>query len=801
MLITQDLRYAVRQLAKSPGTTSIAILALALGIGANTSTLSGVVSLILRPYAFPESERIVALQQTDLEHGGGSNVVSAADFLAWREESASFERMAAFTWSGGNLGGVNEPERLKGATVSPAFFPLLRAAPALGRVFLAEEEQPGRENGIVLGHGLWQRRFGGRADVLGRPVSLDDRSYTVVGVMPRDFEFPAEAEYWTPLTIDAGHRESRKARSWAVLARLAPGVSIEQARVEMNAIAARIASQHPDTNERLGVQILRLGELGGTETRRFVTIIMASALFVLLLACVNVSNLLLARATTRRHEMAVRAALGANRVAIARLFVAEGLILACLGGMAGVLLGVWGVHLSKAATPAQVYKWVPGLRNMQVDGTVLAATAAMAILSGLACGLAAAWRASRPEALRAGLAENGRGRVGGHGGLRQLLVVGEVALALVLLIAAGVMVKTYARLARLDIGIDPTNVLQMSVTLPPARYRDAASIRRYLDDAVARLQVLPGVTEAAAGTLGGVGLTDFRIVGQPSPPRGTRVPDLQLVTSDYLGVVRLPVLKGRGFIKADEVAGAAPVAVVSESVVRRYWKTGGDPLGASLAIPDYEFPPLRVIGVVSDVKDWFNDQPQPILYVLQTQMPQRTIQIFVRTAGDPTALATTVRAAVQALDRSLPIEDFRTMERDLWERTSGVRVSAAQMGVFAGIALLLATTGIYGVVAFSVAQRRREMGVRMALGARPADVLWTVVGQSLRTTAVGMAIGGFAAFLLMQGMSRVLYGIVRLDATVFLGMGVILIVCAGLAASAPARRAARIDPVVALRHE
>jgi predicted permease len=678
---------------------------------------------------------------------------------------------------------------------------LLRTAPALGRVFLAEEEQPGRDGVIVLGHGLWQRRFGGKADVLGRSVSLDDRSYTVVGVMPRDFEFPAEAEYWTPLTIDAGHRESRRARSWAILARLKPGVSIEQAGVEMNAIAARIAKQHPATNEGLGVRALRLGEMAGTQTKRFVTVIMASALFVLLLACVNVSNLLLARATTRRHEMAVRAALGAGRLGIAKLFIAEGLVLSAIGAAAGVLLGVWGVHLSKAATPAQAYKWVPGLRNMRVEGTVLAATAAIALLAGLACGLAAAWRASRPEALAAGLAEDGRGRVGGHGRLRQLLVVSEVALALVLLVAAGVMVRTYSRLARLEIGIDPKNVLQMRVTLPAARYPDFASAGRYCDEVVTRLESIPGVSAAAAGNLGGAAIMRFRIVGQPPPPLGTSPPHLHLVTSDYFSVVKLPVLKGRGFRKEDQVAQATTVAVVSESVVRRYWSTAADPIGALIAIPDYRLPPFRVIGVVGDVRDWFNLEPRPILYLLNSQMPQRSMQIFVRTDQDPMALAARVRAEVQTLDRGLPIEDLRTMERDLWEQTAGVRLSAAQMGVFAGIALLLATTGIYGVVAFSVAQRMREMGVRVALGARAQDLLGTVMGQSLRTTAIGLVIGLAVAFALVRAMARVLFDVVQPDSTVFFGMTLLLVACAGLAAYAPARRAARVDPVIALRSE
>ncbi len=798
--IGQDLRHALRSLAKAPGTTAIAVLALALGIGANANTLSGVVAIVLRPFPFPDCDRIVSLQHVDLAHGEGSNVVSSADFLAWRDESTAFESLAAYTWTSGNLGATDEPERLKGALVSPAFFRVLRTAPALGRVLRGEDERPGQEGVVVLGHGLWQRLFGGKADLRGRSVMLDGRSYAVVGVMPPAFEFPVEAEYWTPLTIEARHRLWTRSRSWAVLGRLKPEVPIESARAEMNVIAARIAGQHPGTNEGLGVRVLRLSETAGPESQRFVLIGMAAALFVLLLACVNVSNLLLARALVRRHEMAVRAALGAGPARIASLFVAEGLVLSTIGALAGTLLATWCLRLTKATIPAQAYRWVPGLRNMQIDGTVLAITAAIALVAGLASGLAAAWRASRAEALAAALAEDGRGRVGGHSALRQLLVAGEVALALVLLVAAGTMVKTYSRLARLEIGIDPRNVLQMSVTLPSARYPDAASLWRYSHDAVTRLASLPGVTAAAAGTLGGVGIRDFRVVGQPLPPSGTRVPDLQLVSSDYLDVVRLPLLQGRAFSKEDEVVGATGVAILSESVVRQYWKAGGDPVGATLAIPDYRFPPLRVIGVVGDVRNWFNHEPQPILYVLNAQMPQRSQQILVRTAADPLALAPRIRAELQALDRSLPIEEFRTMERNLWEQQSGVRASSTQMGAFAAIALLLATTGIYGVVAFSVAQRTREMGLRMALGASAADVLTTVVGQSMRTTAAGLAIGLVAASLLTWAMARALFGVVRVEGTVLLAMTLLLAACAALAAYLPARRASRVDPALALRH-
>ncbi len=800
MSIGQDLRYAVRQLAKSPGTTGVAVLALALGIGANAGMLPYAAGIVLRPFPFPESDKIVALESIDLTQGTGSSLVSSADFFAWQDESASFERMAALAGTGGALGGVDEREQLRGNAVSRGFFPLLRVKPALGRAFLPAEFEPGYDGVIILAHGLWVRRFEGSASALGRVVQLDDRTYTIVGVMPRDFEFPLGAEYWAPLVMDARHSTWTKQRRWTVLARLKPGVSVAQASVEMGFIAARLAEDHPSTNEGLSARVLRLAETGlGSRVRRWVVIMLAAAAFVLALACVNVSNLLLARATTRRHEMAVRSALGAGRLRIARLFVAEALLLSLLGGAAGVLLGAWSLSFGRATTPALVYRLVPGLGSARIDGTVLLAVTGLAILSGLGCGLFAAWRASRASALAAALADEGRGPIGGRVDLRRLLVVAEVALALVLLVGAGVMVRSYAEIVRFDSGLDPTNVLQMRVTLPGGRYGDSESIRRYSDDVVNRLEGIPGVT--AAGARAGVAVTDFRFVGQPPPPAGTRMPELQLVTSGFHEVVRLPLLKGRRFRQEDEIDGAAPVAIVSETVVRQFWKTGSDPIGATVVVPDHGLPPFRVVGVAGDVTDWYFREPLPTVYVLNAQMPQRSLQILARTRDDPMALAGRVRAEVQAVDPSQPIEHFRTMERDLWEQKSGLRMAATWMGAMGVVALLLATTGIYGVVAFSVARRRREMGVRMALGARPADVLRTVVGQSMRTTAVGMVVGGLAAFLLMQGMSRLLDGVVPLDATVFLGMGVVLMMSAALAAYLPARRAARIDPLVALRHE
>jgi predicted permease len=711
--------------------------------------------------------------------------------------------MAAYAWQGGVFDGSDLPERVAGCAVSPALFALLRTAPVLGRPLRPEEEQPGREGVVVLGHGLWQRRFQGSPAVLGRVVSIDDRPHTVVGVMPEGFEFPVGVEYWTPLAVDASHRVWTKGRIWNVLAGLRSGVSLEEAQAEMTAIAARIAQDHPETNEGMGVRLLRLGEMARDgATGRFVAILHAAAAFVLLLACVNVSNLLLARATTRQHEMAVRVALGAGRLRVARLFLLEGLSLSALGALFGGLLGAWGVQLAKATIPAKVFQFVPGLRGLRADGTVFVQTAAIAAAAGVACGLVAAWHATRPTRLREGLAEGGRGRVAGRGVMGQVLVVAEVALALVLLVGAGVMARTYALMAEFDVGLDPKNVVQASVTLPESRYPDPASVRRFADDALARLAAVPGVVSVAAGPVGwGVGLEGFQILGEPPAPRGTGVPVCQVVTPGYFAALKLKVTRGRGFVADDEAPGKGAVLVASESVVRRYFRAGSDPVGATVGGLGHALPPLRVVGVVGDVKDWFTGEPRPIVYVLNSQLPQRSLKVFARASGDAAAVMGPLRLALQALDRSLPVEDLWTVEEDLRGQSSGVRLAAGQMGVFALIALVLAATGIYAVMAFAVAQRTRELGVRLALGARAEDLLRMVLGQSLRTAGIGLALGGAAAFALMRAMAHVLYGVVKVEMPVFAGVVALLVACAALAAWVPARQAARVDPLEALRAE
>ncbi len=796
----RDLRIALRALRRSPGMTAISIGALALGIGGVTCTLSSVVGLVLRPYPFPEMARLVSLERADLKRGGGSMVVSSADYLEWRDVSRSFEKLAAIASDGVDLGGGEAPERAEGRRVTPDFFSVLGATPALGRAFLSEEFAEGRDAVVVLGYGLWQRRFQGQSGVVGQTLLLDGKTHTIVGVMSREFEFPAGAEYWRPLAIGPQHREWTRGTSWLVVGRLRAGVSRDRAQTEMETIASRIARDHPAMHEGQGVRVVPLGELGNAETRRFVVVGFAGAAFVLLLACLNVSNLLLARATTRGQDVAVRMALGAGRLAIARLFAWEGLVLAAGGAVLGVGLGAWGLRLSRATAPAQVYQWVPGLRNLSVDGSVLAGTIALALVAGLGCGLFVAWRATRRDALAAGLTERGRGGSAAHSRLREALVVGEVAVALVLLVAAAIMARTYARMAVFDLGFEPTHVLQMTVRLPASRYPDAAAVRAYWRDVVTRLEATPGVQVAAAGH-DGAGITEFRIEGQPPVPQGTRTPGLRLVSPQYFQALGIPVLRGRSFTREDEALDETRVAVVSESALRRYWRGDADPVGASIVIPDEGLGKLRLVGVVGDVKDWFSRRPNPTVYVLNTHIPQRHVELFARTAGDPGAVAGRARAEVQALDPTRPIEDVRSLAQDLANQASGVRISSVQMGVFALIALVLATTGIYGVVAFSVAQRTREIGVRMALGAQADGVLRLVVGESLRTSGLGLLLGLVGAVALTRLLASVLFDVVVVDAAMFVVVGVLLAACAAAAAYLPARRAAGVNPVEALRAE
>ncbi len=795
-----DIRLSMRVLTRSPGVTAIAILALGLGIGANTATFSGVRALVLNPLPYHHLDRVVRVWDTDPKRGFTMNMVSAGDYLDWREQSRSFEQLAAFNVWSGNLTGTDEPERLQGSIVSPDLFPLLGMNPILGRTFDRAAEQPGNENVLVLSYGLWQRRFASDSNIPGHTVSIDGHPYTILGVMPREFDFPTGSELWVPLSMTARSRTAREGRYLFVVGRLKEGISIPQASSEMSAIASELGKIYP-ADQGHGILIRRVREVTNTVTDRFVLVGFAAAVFVLLLACANVTNLQLARSTARQREAAIRAALGASRWRIARQLLVENVVLGCVSGALGVLLGWWMLRMEKSAIPAQVYKWVSGLQALDLGPAVIVFSAAAAVITGVLCGLAPAWRTARYRGVAEALKEGrGSGEGAERGRLRNTLVAAEVALAVVLLVAAGLLVGTFRRMAELHVGFDARNLVTMQLTVPKA-YRESETTRRYYADLLQRVRALPNVRSAGIGNNGGVVIQSFAISGQPPARPGDPPPDLRLVGVGYFEALGLPLIKGRTFAEQDAEQTPRTALVISESAARHYWKAPGDPLGANAAITPYRFPLFRIVGIVGDTRDWFSGEPDTTVYVLNDQMPQWSMQLLARTDGDPAKALPAVRSQAQGGDRNVPVFDVKTMEQRYDEQLSGVRISTWMMTVFAAIALALAASGVYGVVSYTVARRTHEIGVRMALGAAAGEVRRHIVFRALRPALLGIAAGIATALALGRLMSSALYGVVALTPATFAAVGLTLGVSALIAAYIPARRASAIDPVVALRDE
>ncbi len=796
-----DIRYGFRLLLKSPGAAAIAVLALGIGIGVNTASFISLKAMVLRPLPFKDLNRIVTLWETPTKSRAERDSVSPANFLDWKEQARSYQHLAAYRWWDVNLTGVDDPERLQGFVVSPEFFPLLGMAPELGRGFSRGEAEPGHEQVVVLSHGFWQRRFAADRRVVGRTVTLDGRVFTVVGVMPEDFDFPLSADVWAPLALSPRERSERGARYLQVMGRLAPGASLEEARAEMTTIAGRLERQYPQTNDGRGAQVVRLLELTNFMTDRFVIILMCSSTFVLLLACANVANIQLARSTARTKELAVRAALGASRWRISRQLLIESLLVALAGGALAVCLAFWDVGTMNATIPAQVRKWVAGLREIKVDGLVIAFALVASVVTGLLCGLGAVIQSWGQGNVNEALKQGGRTAASAERhALRHTLVVVEVAMAMILLVGAGLMVKTFNRMAADNPGYDPANLLTMSIALQETRYPAPGQQRSFYESLRERLETAPAV-RAACIRGDARGMTGFEVEGRPAPESSESLPAVVPVSADFFRTMALPLRRGRP-IAARDGADAQPVAVLSEGVARRYWpRRGEDPLGRRIRLNGPQSPWLTVVGVSGDVYDWFGHNPILRVYTSFSQAPDRAAEVLLRTHGDPLNAVPAARAEVLKLDRGQPVYDVKSVEQDLADRMSGVRISAASMAVYAGLALVLALSGTYAVIAYSAARRTQEMGVRLALGAAPQDVLKLVVGQAVRLALAGLAIGLPAAILLTHVMSSAVYGVVALDWTVFAGFTLLLVASAALAGYVPARRAAGVDPVTALRCE
>jgi putative ABC transport system permease protein len=814
--LAQDLRYAARTLRRSPAFAAAAVLSLGFGIGANTAIFSFVNALLLRPYAFPDLDALVTISERHPQQGGRATVrpsdpgnpMAAADFLDLRRQSRAFEGLAAFRGRDFTLVGQGDPERLAGRLVSPAFFALLRAGAAAGRTLLPEEAEAGRDAVVVVSHGLWQRRLGGAPDVVGRTLVLNGRPHTVVGVMPPEFNYPpGGVEVWAPLVLGEKDEAERKALSLAVIARLAPGVSLPQARAELLALSARAEQAHPRTNAGRTFATARLRDQQAGLTAPFAALFQAAALFVLLIACANVGGVLLARGLWRRREMALRAALGASRPRLARQLLAESLMLSLLGALVALAVAGAGVQVIRTSVPPDITKWVAGWTHIRLDARVLGFALAAALAAALASGLSPALGAAR-LALVDVLRDGARGAAPGRSRARSVIVVMQMALALVLLVGAALMMGGFGRLMARYQGFDPEGVLTFRLQLPDSRYAPGRPVAdlyaRLLDD----LATLPGVEGVAAaahlpGDLGPMPAGAVSIRGR------TAADDLDLPAADYQSVspgyfrtLRVRLRAGRAF-GAEDGPDAPPVVLVSESMARRLWP-GGDPLGQQVkqGRPDDPAPWREVVGVVEDVTQyWFDREPRSTLYLPHAQVPRAAAFVLVRTEREPETMAPAIRARVAGLDPGLPLDELRTLRQVVDDALAILRLSANLLLLLGAIALGLSALGVYAVMAQDVVQRSQEIGVRLALGASTAAVRRLVLARALRLAAIALLLGVPVALALGRLMAGALFGVVRVEALSLAGLSGGLVVVALLAALVPARRAAALDPVSILRSD
>ncbi len=807
-----DWRYGLRMLAKNPGFTTVAVLTLMLGIGASTAVFSVVHAVLLKPLPYLDASRLVMVWEQNPERGWFRNIVSAANFLDWRRQNIVFTDMAAIDPQKAiNLTGTLKPEQVWGEQVTANLFSLLGVKPYLGRDFLPEEDKPGGPHVVVLSYGLWQRRCGGDSAVVGRQISLNDESYTIVGVMPPGFYFPPfwrewGGELWMPgLALS---NPSRTNHRYISIARLKPGISIIQAQANMDTIAQRIVQQFPE-DKGWGVGLVSLPDQAVGEARRPLAVLLGAVGFVLLIACANVANLMLARAAGRGREIAIRTALGANRARLISQFLTESSMLALLGGALGLLIAPWALRVLTALTSFSALGLWQGadLSNVSINSGVLAFTLFITVATGIISGLAPALGFSAPD-FSCSLKEGGRGAGDGRGRhrVRNVLVVTEFALALVLLVGAGLMTRTLISMGRVNLGFNERNVLTMRIPLLGAQYNDQRVQADFFTELLRRVEALPGVQYASVSRglpVEGWSGWGFVTEDSPSPPPNS-IPDAnyQVVGPDYFRTMGIPLREGQFFTSQDGPKSLR-VAIVNQELATNQWP-GQNPIGKRLKMWGVNYPWLTVTGVVGNVlTEWPSVEPRQEIYLPYTQYPWDLSprHLVVRTAMSPTSAAAAIQREVMALDKDLPVSDIRTLDDVVAEALGPQRFAMMLLGVFAGLALVLAAVGIYGVMAYSVSQRTREIGIRMALGAEQGSVLSMVVGQALRLAVIGTGVGLAGALGLTHFLSSLLFSVRPTDPLTFSVVAFVLVAVSALASFLPARRAAKVDPLVALRWE
>jgi putative ABC transport system permease protein len=809
--LLQDIRYGVRMLAKNPGFALIAILTLALGIGANTAIFSVINATLLARPGFRQPERLVMVWEKNQQLSRDRNVVSPGNFLHWRQENSAFDRMAALYDFDTNLTGQGNPERVPAQAITPEMMSLLGVPARLGRTFVQQDGETGKDNVVLLSYGLWQRRFGSDPNIVGKTVRLDDQALTVIGVMPPGFQFfvaewsltGEQAELWEPITFNEANW-TPIGRYMTVVARLKPTVTLAQAQSEMDGIAEGLEKQYPQADHGWGVKLVPLHEqlTGGIRATLF--ILLGAVGFVLLIACANVANLQLARATSRHRELAVRTALGASRGRLARQLLTESLIVALLGGVAGGLLAQGMVAVLLAVAPRSMTE----LQSVHIDLRTLAFTAGLVLLTGILFGLAPTVTVLRRD-VNESLKEEGRsGGSSARGGrLRKVLVVAETALALVLLIGAGLLIRSFARLQAVSPGFDPQSLFTAKVELPAQKYPKAEQRVAFFAELLERVRALPGVTAATgSASLPFTGLgpaAGYSVAGRPAPLAIADLPvaDVRVVDPDYFRTMRIPLIRGRFFNEREETQESHMV-IISETMARESWPNA-DPLGQQVVIRMKETDvPSTIVGVVGDVKEaGLDSTPRATAYWPHPELPYPFMTLAVRTSGDPLRMAGAIQQQVQGLDRDLPLSKVRTMDQWMADSAAQARFSTLLLMAFAGVAMLLAVVGIYGVTSYAVTQRTREIGIRMALGAQVADVLRLVGREGLSLALAGIAAGILLSFGLTRLLRSLLFEVSALDPWTFAGVAVILSVAAIVASLIPARRAMRVDPMVALRYE